>query len=294
MTADDELVTRSLAMLGDGGLDDAEMERRVGSFQAALRRLRNNPAEAARIDALVTDAERGLMDQDAAMHAGLSAVAGTGAGLAQVKQGAYVTPGRPMGKAAPAPGFWQYLGNAERVALSAMGRETAFARGMTLCLEGDPSTHVFILLAGWVKVISSTAKGGEIVLALRRAGDLIGDEAAALDGYRTATVRALMPVEALTIAAARFTAFLDAYPSATGAYRRVMAERQHELAVNMRGRMETSGAQRLARLLLDLAARCGDSTEHGVRLAVPLSQADLASWAGMSRATLVRALHQWR
>ena len=62
MTADDELVISSLAMLGDGALDDAELDRRVTRFQGALRRLRDDPAEAARIDALVMDAERGKTD----------------------------------------------------------------------------------------------------------------------------------------------------------------------------------------------------------------------------------------
>jgi CRP/FNR family cyclic AMP-dependent transcriptional regulator len=199
-----------------------------------------------------------------------------------------------MHAATSSPGFWGCLSGGERAALSAQGRETAFSRGMTLCLEGDPSTHVLILLAGWVKVLSSTRDGSEVVLALRGPGDVIGEQAADLDGYRTATVRALMRVEALTIVAARFAAFLESHPNALHAYHRVMAERQRELNENLRGRMETSGAQRLARLLLDLAARCGEETERGVRLAVPLSQADLASWAGMSRATMTRALHQWR
>lgn len=64
MTADDELLTSGLAMLSDGGLDDAELDRRVTRFQDALRRLREDPAEAARIDALAMDAERGQTDQD--------------------------------------------------------------------------------------------------------------------------------------------------------------------------------------------------------------------------------------
>lgn len=66
MTADDDLVTRSLALLSDGGLDDAELDRRVIRFRAALGQLRDDPAEAARIDALVMDAECGQPDPDVA------------------------------------------------------------------------------------------------------------------------------------------------------------------------------------------------------------------------------------
>lgn len=42
-----------LATLGD--LDDADLDRRVGGFRGALRRLRDDSAEATRIDALVSD-----------------------------------------------------------------------------------------------------------------------------------------------------------------------------------------------------------------------------------------------
>ena len=54
MTADEEL-DAILAELG-GDLDDAGTERRAARFTGALRRLRDDPAEAARIDALAVDA----------------------------------------------------------------------------------------------------------------------------------------------------------------------------------------------------------------------------------------------
>ena len=59
MTADEELLSSSLGRLGDGELNYAELDRRVIKFQGALRRLRADPAEAARIDVLVTATEFG-------------------------------------------------------------------------------------------------------------------------------------------------------------------------------------------------------------------------------------------
>jgi RNA polymerase sigma factor (sigma-70 family) len=54
MTRDEEL-DAILATLG-GDLDDAELDRRTARFCGALRRLREDPAEATRIDTLLTDA----------------------------------------------------------------------------------------------------------------------------------------------------------------------------------------------------------------------------------------------
>lgn len=58
MIAYDEPRTSGLAMLGDGGVDAAEVERRAARFRDALRQLRDDPAERARIDAIVRSAER--------------------------------------------------------------------------------------------------------------------------------------------------------------------------------------------------------------------------------------------
>ncbi len=191
-------------------------------------------------------------------------------------------------------GFWGSLTHSEQEALSTRGRQAVFDRGSPLCVEGDLSTHVYVMLAGWAKVVSVTAEGHEMVLALRGPGDLVGELAGELDGYRTATVRAIVRVRALSIVAERFLVFIDAHQSASRAYRHVIAERVRETGDNLRGRMETSGAQRLARLMLELAQRCGEPTKQGVTLAVPLSQTDLASWVGVSRATVTRALRDWR
>lgn len=46
------------------GAGDAELERRVARFRGALRRLHDDPAEAARIDAIVADAERAPETED--------------------------------------------------------------------------------------------------------------------------------------------------------------------------------------------------------------------------------------
>ncbi|MBO0817134.1 MAG: Crp/Fnr family transcriptional regulator [Actinobacteria bacterium] len=171
---------------------------------------------------------------------------------------------------------------------------TVFPPGATLCVQGEPATHLFILLAGWVKVLSASREGGEVMLALRGHGDVIGEMAGQLDGYRTATVRAAVRTEALAVISERFASFLGDRPGADRAFHRAIARRSHESDASLRERAGTSGAQRLARRLLDLGGRCGEVTEQGTAIAVPLSQAELASWIGVTRATVTRALQQWR
>lgn len=61
MSADEGLVADGLAMLG-AEFDDTELDQRVTEFRSALRRLRDDPVEAARINELVMDAERAQLD----------------------------------------------------------------------------------------------------------------------------------------------------------------------------------------------------------------------------------------
>lgn len=45
--------------------------------------------------------------------------------------------------------FWDLLTDKEQRALWSLGRDKEYPPGATLCVEGDPATHVFILLDGW-------------------------------------------------------------------------------------------------------------------------------------------------
>jgi len=191
-------------------------------------------------------------------------------------------------------GFWDLLSDADQAALSAIGREVVYPRGETMCVEGDPATHLFILLAGWVKVFSVTRDGQELLIALRGQGEFVGEVAGEATGYRTATLRTGTLVRSLIVGHERFSSFLDAYPGAGRAYRQVITQRWNETSAILINRAATTGAQRLAALLIDLAERYGVPAGNEVDIGMPLSQDELASLGGSSRATVTRALTNWR
>lgn len=191
-------------------------------------------------------------------------------------------------------GFWYLLSQDERDALSSLGLTRDYPPGTTMCLEGDLATHVFILLAGWVKILSATKDGHEILLALRGDGDVVGDIAGETTGRRNATIQTIEIVKALTVRHNSFNSFLDGHPRAARIFRRVVTQKWNDTDATLRRRAETSGAQRLAGLLLELAERYGRAVGGSLDLVTPLSQEELASLAGTSRATVTRALSNWR
>jgi CRP/FNR family cyclic AMP-dependent transcriptional regulator len=194
----------------------------------------------------------------------------------------------------PAKGFWALLTDEEQAVLTDLGRIRVFAPGTVMCVEGEPATHVFVLVDGLAKVLSSTADGHELTLALRGNGDLVGEIAGQSTGYRNATMRAIGTVRALIVTYDKFSSFLDDHPGAGNAYRHVVTRRWNDADSMQRSYPVTNGAHRLAIVLLGLAARFGSETDDGVHIAVALSQEELASLAGASRATVTRALSNWR
>jgi len=190
--------------------------------------------------------------------------------------------------------FWDLLPHEDRRVLASLGREREYPPGASLCAEGDPVTHVFVLLDGWVKVMSVTPDGRESVLALRGAGDVVGETAGETTGVRNATMQAMVTVRALIVEYERFSSFLDTHQGGNRAYRRVIVHRWRDAEAMLRARAVTSGAQRLAQLLIALAEELGGQPEGVIEIALPLSQDELASLAGTSRATVARALNAWR
>jgi CRP-like cAMP-binding protein len=194
----------------------------------------------------------------------------------------------------PGPGFWALLTTDEQRILWSLGHSKKYPRGGTICVEGDPATHLFVLLGGWVKILSVTDNGHEIILGLRGDGDLVGEASGETVGRRNATMQAIGAVHALIVSYDRFSSFLDTHPGASRSYRRIMTQRWSNADAMLRRRTLTSGAQRLAGLLLDLAGRHGNQVGSTVEIALPLSQEQLASLAGTSRATVARAFSDWR
>jgi CRP/FNR family transcriptional regulator, cyclic AMP receptor protein len=194
----------------------------------------------------------------------------------------------------PGQGFWYLLSQDEQNSLRGLGMAKDYSPGATICHEGDPATHVYILLAGWVKILSSTKDGHAIMLALRSAGDIVGEVAGETTGHRNATIRAVDAVQALIVRHDKFSSFLDSNQRANRAHRRIVTQKWNDTDTMLRRRAGTTGAQRLAALLLDLADRHGHGADGARYLVMPLTQDELASLAGTSRATVTRAFNNWR
>ncbi len=184
------------------------------------------------------------------------------------------------------------LGADDRRDLLALGRPRRYPSGRVIFAEGDRSDHVVVVIDGVVKVFCTTREGREPLLAMRGSGDVIG-EVAAIDeaaNGRGATVVAVGTVVAREIGGPQFRDYLAAHPAAAMAMLRLLSAR---LRGADRRRVEFGGydtAQRLARLLVELADEHDDLDSSRATVDIPLSQAELAAMIGASRESVARAL----
>lgn len=160
--------------------------------------------------------------------------------------------------------------------------------------EGEPSSHVLLVLSGWLKVTASSANGHEALLGLRGPGDVVGELAAVDGSLRSARVSTLYAVQLVAVRSADFLRFLERHPRAAIALLGVVADR---LRAADRNRLEAAAhtvPERLARLLLDLAEQHGAEEPEGIAITVPLSQRELAGSVGASREAVARVLRDFR
>lgn len=180
----------------------------------------------------------------------------------------------------------------EIAALRAAGRPRRWDRGATVMSEGDTSDWVLVLTEGRVKVSSHTSAGTEVVLAVRGPGGLIG-EMSAIDGSpRSATVTALEPISGILVS--DFPGFLQQHGRIAVLLMRIVTGRLRDSDRKRieYGAFDTTG--RVATRLIELAERYGEQTSAGVRVALPLSQDELAGWTGASREAVSKALRSLR
>jgi CRP-like cAMP-binding protein len=170
-----------------------------------------------------------------------------------------------------------------RRVLAATSRKR-FARREVLFHEGDPGETVHLLDRGRVAIRITTPMGDVATLRVRGPGAVVGELALLGDlSRRTATVVALERVETLALHRDQFAELRRRHPSVDAFLANVLAEEIRRLSSLLMEALFVPADTRVVRRLLALVETYADED-------IPLTQEDLASLAGTSRATVNRVL----
>lgn len=202
--------------------------------------------------------------------------------------------------------FVRALTRQEHEAFVALGPRRGFRADSNLIVEGDRSTHVLLVIDGWATVSVSTDRGAtRLILGLRGPGELLGELAALDNRPRSATVRALGPVEAVVVQGDSFRRFLAVNPRIGALVMRQLASRLRSADSERSALASMTVLRRLAARLVELSTVNGSgpytssgSSGRQVRkpptAVVHLPQDELAATVGATREAVAKALRLLR
>ncbi|WP_413753261.1 Crp/Fnr family transcriptional regulator [Streptomyces sp. R-74717] len=194
----------------------------------------------------------------------------------------------------PARSLLGVLSPPARQSLLDLGTEVRFDEGAVLLREGMDDQHVLLLLSGFAKVTATVENGETSLLAVRAAGDTVGEMAAMSGAARSATVTACGPLTARVSKAGVLRELLLSRPEVSIALTAMVADR---LRWANRRRLDFRGYPakvRLARLLVELAESYGSSRADGVVIGCRLTQPELATMVGAAETTIHKVLRDLR
>ncbi|QIY59443.1 Crp/Fnr family transcriptional regulator [Streptomyces sp. RPA4-5] len=159
-----------------------------------------------------------------------------------------------------------------------------------LLRQGDPGTQVILLVAGSTLITLAGANGQSTLLAVRGAGELLGDLAVLDAQPRTASVIAAEQCRVHIIPATDFLAFVQKHDLLASLLRHAIARVREAEAV----RLELATAAVPVRLAAALGRLVYAASDNNSQYVVRLTQAELSQLIGASRNAVGSAIKPWR
>ncbi|HRW19076.1 MAG TPA: Crp/Fnr family transcriptional regulator [Dermatophilaceae bacterium] len=163
-------------------------------------------------------------------------------------------------------------------------------RGDILFREGEAGDRLYVIGEGKVKLGRTSTDGRENLVAILGPGEMFGELSLFDPGPRTMTATAVAETQLMGLGNDSLSTLLSGRPEVAKALLAALAQRLRRTNAHLADLVFTDVPGRVAKALLDLAARFGRHTEEGVMVAHDLTQEELAQLVGASRETVNKAL----
>lgn len=159
--------------------------------------------------------------------------------------------------------------------------------------KGDEGSHVYLVIRGTLKALTTSDEGDDVVFSIMSAGELVGEIAFLGSPTRTATVSAIAESELLGIDRRDFLAFLKSHPEAGIKLMAVLAGRIKRISELVEDTLFLNLPIRLAKKLIHYASIYGDDVDGGVRINLKLSQEEWGDLVGATRESINKQMRAW-
>lgn len=179
-------------------------------------------------------------------------------------------------------------------ALERVKHTTSYPQGAVLFVEGQPSTGIWVLCKGRVKLSISSSDGKTLILRIAETGEVLGLSAAVSGQPYALTAETLDPSQVTFIRRDDLSRLMRQYPEVALSVAQQLSERYSSTCQELRSLMLThSAAEKLAKLILDrLVSRAG--ARQPARLKIALTHEEMAQSIGTSRETVTRLFAEFK
>jgi CRP/FNR family transcriptional regulator len=191
--------------------------------------------------------------------------------------------------------LFQGLSDADMQAIGHATTMTRCSRGQQILSPDDPPDRIHIIKQGRVRLYRTTPDGKQLTLDIHEKGTILGDMAMlGQDRVPEAYAEAIDDGVICTIAPDELRSLIERYPIIGINIIRHLSGRLQAAERELEAMAYQRVDQRLARRLIDLAARFGVETERGTLIRARLTQQELAELVGTTRETLAHTLSDLR
>lgn len=168
--------------------------------------------------------------------------------------------------------------------------EKKVSKGTILFVENDPANSIYFIRKGKVRLSKSSVDGKELVLGIRKSGDLFPPVALFRKTNYPATAEMIEDGEVVIISNTDLEQLIIRYPEIGVSIIQILGERLHTANSKLKDMTLYGKLGALASTLINLSEEYGRNSEDGICIELTLTHQELANFIGAARENVNRMM----
>jgi CRP/FNR family transcriptional regulator len=169
-----------------------------------------------------------------------------------------------------------------------------YRKGQTIYGQDQPSTGIYLIIDGTVKVCRTANDGRQVVVDIYQPDEFFGESALLGPAQRTELASALENTRVMTWTTAEIEDIATRRPKLAIALLQLLVQRSIDFGSRIESFSTDNISRRLARSLVRFSERLGHETEDGTIQMIPFTHELLSQYVGTSREIVTHFMNQFR
>jgi CRP/FNR family transcriptional regulator len=169
-----------------------------------------------------------------------------------------------------------------------------FRKGQTIYNQDQPSTSIYLVIDGKVKVSRLADDGHQVVVDIYQPDEFFGESGFLSLAHRSEQATALETTKLMAWSAAEIEDIVMKRPRLAIALLQILVQRMIDFTKRIESFSVDNISQRLARSLIRFSERLGQPEEDGSVRMVPFTHELLSQYVGTSREIVTHYMNQFR